>query len=121
MERSKMKQISPQSPVPTLRGDLVFSSRPTGAGAEVIHIRPIGYRDGTTLHGFELSLARMLDGRRSAQDVLTQANRIGLPLSLSALEGFIEHLEAHHLLARTAGEAAASVSPWSERVEWDPI
>lgn len=115
-----MKQLSPTDPVPVLRGDLVFSNRPTGTGAEVIQIRPIGFGQGTRLHGFELSLARMLDGRRSAQDVVNRATRLGLPLSVPALEGFLAFLEQHHLLARTAGEAASAVSPWSQRVEWDP-
>lgn len=115
-----MKHLSPTDPVPSLRGDVVFSQRPTGSGAEVIQIRPIGFGEGTRLHGFELSIARMLDGRRSAQDVVNRATRLGLPLSVPALEGFINHLQAHHLLARSPGEAAAS-SPWSERFEWDPI
>lgn len=116
-----MKHLSPNDPVPALRGDVVFSHRPTGSGAEVIHIRPIGSGEGTRLHGFELSIARMLDGHRSAQDVVSRATRLGLPLSVPALEGFINHLQQNHLLARTAGEAASPVSPWSERLEWDPL
>lgn len=116
-----MKHLSPTDPVPALRGDVVFSHRPTGSGAEVIHIRPIGFGEGTRLHGFELSIARMLDGRRTAQDVVSRATRLGLPLSVPALQGFITQLQQHHLLARTAGEAASPVSPWSERMEWDPL
>lgn len=114
-----MKHLSPTDPVPSLRGDVVFSSRPQGSGAEVIHIRPIGFGEGTRLHGFELSLARMLDGQRSAEDVVQRATHLGLPLSVPALEGFIAHLEAHGLLARNAAEAKRA-SPWMERFEWDP-
>src|SRR5262245_38743714 len=109
-----MKHLSPVDPVPKLRGDVVFSRRPLGSGAEVIHIRPIGYGETMRLHGFELSLARLLDGRRTAQDVVKRANRIGLPLSLGSLEAFIRHLQSHRLLARSAGEAASPVSPWAE-------
>ena len=116
-----MKQLSPTDPVPALRGDVVFSQRPNGAGAEVIHIRPVGSTDSARLHGFELSLARLLDGRRTAQDVVQRASRLGLPLSVPALQGFISQLEQHHLLARTAGEAASPISPWSQRLEWDPL
>jgi len=114
-----MNHLSPADPVPKLRGDVVFSRRPTGSGAEVIHIRPIGHGESMRMHGFELSLARMLDGRRTAQDVVGRANRIGLPLSLESLEGFIRHLQSHRLLARSAGEAASPVSPWSSRDAWD--
>ncbi|MBL8957325.1 MAG: HlyD family efflux transporter periplasmic adaptor subunit [Myxococcaceae bacterium] len=114
-----MNRLSPNDLVPKLRGDVVFSRRPTGTGAEVIHIRPIGHGESTRLHGFELSLARLLDGRRTAEDVVGRANRIGLPLSLSALDAFIRHLQGHGLLARSAGEASSPVSPWSLRDEWD--
>ncbi len=116
-----MKHLSPTDPVPSLRGDVVLSQRPTGSGAEVVHIRPIGFGEGMRLHGFELSIARMLDGRRSAEDVVSRASRLGLPLSVPALEGFINHLRAHGLIARTAGEAASAISPWSQRLEWDPL
>jgi hypothetical protein len=115
-----MRNLSPNDAVPPLRGDIVFSQRPQGSGAEVIHIRPIGAREGARLHGFELSLARMLDGRRTAQDVVNRATTLGLPISVPALQGFVNYLEAHSLLARTAGEAASAISPWRERVEWDP-
>ena len=116
-----MKHLSPTDPVPALRGDVVFSRRPTGSGAEVIYIRPIGYGESTRLHGFELSLARLLDGRRTAQDVVRRAARIGLPLTLPSLEGFIRYLQSHELLSRTMGEAASAISPWSERSEWDEL
>lgn len=115
-----MRHLSPTDAVPVLRGDVVFSGRPTGAGAEVITVRPIGAGSGARVHGFELSLARMLDGKRTAQDVVNQAARLGLPLSVPALEGFIGFLEQHHLLARSDAEARSAVSPWSERTEWDP-
>jgi biotin carboxyl carrier protein len=114
-----MKHLSPTDPVPVLRGDVVFSGRPTGAGAELVLVRPIGVGSGAQVHGFELSLARMLNGRRTAEEVVNRATRLGLPLSLPALEGFIRFLEQHHLLARSPMEAASAVSPWSERSEWE--
>jgi hypothetical protein len=116
-----MKHLTPTDAVPSLRGDLVFTPRPNGSGAEVVQIRPIGSNDRASLHGFELSLARMLDGHRNAQDLLNHAARIGLPLNLSGLEGFIDFLSERSLIARTAGEEATPVSPWAERTEWDPI
>jgi biotin carboxyl carrier protein len=63
----------------------------------------------------------MLDGHRTAQDVVDRAGRIGLPLDLHSLEDFIDFLGSHGLIARTEGEAASSLSPWAERIEWDPM
>lgn len=115
-----MKHLSPTDSVPSLRSDLVLSERPTGSGAEVIHLRPVGSRESAELHGFELSLARMLDGRRTVREVLTRAGQLGLPLTLAALEGFIGHLEGQGLLARDGRQVRGPVSPWNQRTPWDP-
>lgn len=90
--------LRPGSVVPPLRPDLNVTSPPTGTGAEVIDIHPLGSGEHTALHGFELSIALMLDGKRTADEVIGASARLGLPLSLEALEGFVRQLEAHRLL-----------------------
>lgn len=90
--------LSPHDVVPPLRGDLEPLPAPSGTGAEVITVAPFEGTGAMRMHGFEFSIARMLDGRRTAQDVLVSCKRLGLPVNLDALEDFLFQLETHGLL-----------------------
>jgi len=108
-----MRPLSPDDVVPRLRGDVLIADAPAGMGGELVDIKPNG-GDVMHLHAFELSLARMLDGRRRAQEVVDRAVQLGLPLGLPSLDGFIRELEDRSLVARGPGGA----SPWQVRATW---
>src|SRR5581483_2335811 len=110
-----MRPLSPDDVVPRLRSDVVIADAPAGMGGELVDIKPNG-GEVMHLHAFELSLARMLDGRRRAQEVVDRAVQLGLPLGLPSLDGFIRELEDHSLVARGPNGA----SPWQERAAWSP-
>ncbi|MBK7858335.1 MAG: HlyD family efflux transporter periplasmic adaptor subunit [Archangiaceae bacterium] len=92
--------LSPHDVVPALRDDLEPLPAPTGTGAEVITVAPMEGYGAMRMHGFEFSIARMLDGRRTAQDVLVNCKRLGLPVNLDALEDFVAQLRTHGLLGK---------------------
>jgi hypothetical protein len=108
-----MRPLSPDDVVPRLRSDVVIAEAPAGMGGELVDIKPHG-GDVLHLHAFELSLARMLDGRRRAQEVIDRAVQLGLPIGLPGLRGFIRELEEHRLVAIGGG----GPSPWQERTAW---
>src|SRR5947199_188845 len=110
-----MRPLSPEDVVPRLRSDVVIAEAPVGMGGELVDVKP-GGGEVMHLHAFELSLARMLDGRRRAQDVVDRAVQLGLPLVLPALDGFIRELEDHELVVHGAGGS----SPWQQRAAWRP-
>ena len=105
--------------VPTLRNDLNVTTPPAGTGAEVIKVGPAEGKDRMTMHGFEFSIARMLDGKRTAEDVMINCARLGLPLNLTALEGFLHQLQSHNLLTQDhEALRQRGVSPWLKRSPW---
>jgi multidrug resistance efflux pump len=86
---------SPHEVVPRLRKDLNISGPPTGTGAEVIRVGPAGSNDRVALHGFELSIALMLDGKRTLQDVVLNCEKLGLPVDPEGLARFIRQLKCY--------------------------
>jgi hypothetical protein len=74
-----------------------------------------------TLYEFELSIARMLDGRRHASDVIENGVRLGIPVDLDGLNKFIRQLWRYGFLA--LGEPPApqdgEEAGWGEREKWD--
>jgi multidrug resistance efflux pump len=70
------------------------------------------------MHGFEFSIARMLDGRRTAHDVIQNCERLGIPMDLRSLEGFLHQLQSHALISRAPGRGtpggARHRSAWSD-------
>ena len=116
-----MAHLSPRDVVPALRADLTVNRPPTGAGAEVIQVMPPGENAPRAMWGFEFSIARMLDGRRTAGEVVKGCERIGLPLDLAALEGFLHQLAARGLLADRAHPGVrAAAAEHRHRLTWSP-
>jgi hypothetical protein len=95
-----MSHLAPQDVIPQLRNDLNATPPPSGTGAEVIRVGPIGSDERMAMHGFEFSIARMLDGKRTAEDVMLNCERLGLPIDLPSLESFLAQLQSHGLIAR---------------------
>ncbi|MBL9037039.1 MAG: hypothetical protein JNG84_00865 [Archangium sp.] len=106
--------------VPAFRTDLVV--RRKSKGLYVVK----DPRSGTqaTVYDFEVSLARMLDGRRTAAEVVVNGARLGLPVSLETLGKFVRQLETSgFLLPRGLLPPAIEGAPtgsWAPREEWDP-
>jgi hypothetical protein len=105
--------------VPILRGDLEIVK---GASAGLFEVGAPTSGRHFTLYEFELSIARMLDGRRHASDVIENGVRLGIPVELDGLNKFIRQLWRYDFLAPpgsapvpTEGEE----SGWGERVKWD--
>jgi hypothetical protein len=104
--------------VPVLRGDLEIVK---GKSPGLFEVGEAGGRH-FTLYEFELSIARMLDGRRHASDVIENGVRLGIPVDLDGLNKFIRQLWRYGFLAQP-GSAPIPVegeeAGWGERVKWD--
>lgn len=109
--------LSPRDVVPPIREDLEASPPPSGTGAEVITVAPHDGRSGAMrMHGFEFSIARMLDGRRTADDVIANCQRLGLPVNLDALEDFLFQLKTHGLLSAVPVQGRKAGFNWAPEV-----
>jgi multidrug resistance efflux pump len=98
--------------VPPLRDDLAPLPEPTGTGAEMVSVAPVEGAGAMRMHGFELSIARMLDGHRTAEEVIANCQRLGLPVNIDSLEDFVHQLATHGLLgSRPVPKEALSWSP----------
>jgi multidrug efflux pump subunit AcrA (membrane-fusion protein) len=115
-----MTHISPNDVVPSLRNNVAFSWAPKGLGEGLLSATNIENGEELRMRGFEYSLARMLDGHRTAREVVAAAERLGLPLTFADLEGFLKKLDTYHLLGDGAAKLGEDeVSPWKQRQIWD--
>jgi multidrug efflux pump subunit AcrA (membrane-fusion protein) len=87
---------------------------PPGTGEDVLLVGPEDSTDRVALHGFELSIALMLDGKRTARDVILNCERVGIPLDVEQLDAFVHHLKRYGLLA---GRHPDSIPPRG-RARW---
>jgi multidrug resistance efflux pump len=102
----------PLEVVPRLRQDLEATAPPAALGAEVIRVGPVDSANRVALHGFEFSIARMLDGKRTLRDVVVNCEKLGLPIDPDALEGFIRQLKCYGFLARGHDAPQRGRDPW---------
>lgn len=110
---------TPSATVPKVRLDLQVSKVPEAQGIFLVR-DPVGGRT-FSLFDFELSVARMLDGKRTAQDVIDGANKIGIAVKLESLRDFVTSLRAYHFVDESGTAApAAEVGTWPKRKSWDP-
>jgi hypothetical protein len=73
------------------------------------------------LYDFEVSLARMLNGRRQALEIVEEGSRLGIPITLETLHTFLRQLERYGFLVPDDGrEAPVTEGPWDKRDSWDP-
>lgn len=116
-----MNRLTPRDPIPALRRDLDLGRVPLGVGAEVFRLRPGGGKPGELAPGYELSILRMFDGQRTADDVITNCERIGIPIDLEALEGLVRQAEAVGLLADAEHPGVGKPEPGApHRQAWTP-
>jgi hypothetical protein len=111
--------LAPADAVPVFRVDLTVEK---GAGAGLFEVTDPASGRHFTLYEFELSIARMLDGRRHASDVIENGVRLGIPVDLDGLYKFIRQLWRYGFLAPPGTPSppdAAREGDRPERERWD--
>jgi len=110
--------LSRQDTVPNLREDLVVARGDAPGQFEVKDPRGGGT---LVLYDVELSVARMLDGRRRVSELLENAERLGIPVDVDGLSRFVRTLERQRFLgprgsaAGTAGRSRPARKVWDAR------
>jgi len=104
--------LAPTDVVPALRSELKLMKR--SGGAEVYDPNT---RKTLTLNHLEISLARMLDGKRQVSDLIAAGERLGIPVNLESLTKFIQRLEEQGLLGAVAAGSASTT--WASRGQWE--
>ncbi len=100
--------------VPLLRSDLVITPSPASRGTRDVADPKTGR--SFTLYDFEVSIARMLDGRRTAGEVISAANRLGIPVTLVTLRTFLSQLRAYQFIDTEAVRDGDTT--WAPRRKW---
>lgn len=116
-----MAHLSPDDVVPALHQNVTFSDLPHGLGTGFLSVKNYLTGEDTYLRGFECSLARMLDGRRTARQMVDAAERVGLPLTLDDLDAFLKKLADRRLVGEQVRvPESIFASPWKVRRAWNP-
>ncbi len=102
--------------VPRLRSDLVVR-RPPNTRATVQVTDPATGQT-FTLFDSELSVARLLDGRRTAREAIDAATEVGVPASLETLRDFVRQLTTWRFIDARA--RADLQTTWPPRRCWAP-
>lgn len=101
--------------VPSLRPDLRISKLlPSG---EVFEVFDPKRGRGFSLLDFEISVARMLDGHRTAAQVIELATGLGIRVNLETLRGFLQQLNAYQFID---DRVKAGDTTWPKRTAWTP-
>ena len=111
-------QLSPSDVVPAFRQDLKLADPVQGAGEKLVTVADPASGKSMAFRGFELSIARMLNGQRTANEVVDAAAAIGLPISLEGLSGFVKKLKALGFLSHPLDGPVPKPTTWSQRREW---
>ena len=77
-----MPTLHPEARVPRLRRDLTIYDAPAGTGEGRVKVESPASGAIIELRGFELSIARMLNGTRTVNEVVQAAGQIGLPITV---------------------------------------
>lgn len=109
--------LKPEHIVPSMRSDLKIVAT-VGARSTYQVSDPAAHR-AFTLFDFEVSIARMLDGRRTAAQVVEAAATIGITLTVDSLRRFLLQLKAFKFLsAEPANIKRGAQTTWPMRAEW---
>jgi multidrug efflux pump subunit AcrA (membrane-fusion protein) len=115
-----MAHIAPNDVVPALRSNLAFSHPPYGLGTGFLSVKNVSNGEEFRMRGFEYSLARMLDGRRTAAEVVEAAEQVGMPVTIDDLDGFLKKLDEQHLVTPTpVVPDKDDLRPFEGREVWD--
>jgi hypothetical protein len=115
-----MQPLRMDEAVPQFRGDLKVARKGESKGLYEVTNPTSGKT--FTLYDFEVSIARMLDGRRKVSDVVEAAGRIGIPITLSSFQQFVRQLKAYGFVAANSEAAPqpgrVAGSAWAPRAQW---
>lgn len=111
-------QLNPTDVVPAFRSDLKLADPVQGAGEKLVTVADPVSGKSMAFRGFELSIARMLNGQRTANEVIEAAEAIGLPISLEGLQGFVKKLKGLGFLSHPLDGPVQKPTTWSQRREW---
>lgn len=99
--------------VPRMRGDLLIVQAPRSRS--VFHVKdPISNR-AFSLLDTEVTVARMLDGKRKVKDIVENASKLGIEVNLDSLQNFISHLKGYRFIDQDVEEGN---STWPRRKQW---
>lgn len=110
--------LNAEDVVPAFRSDLKLADPVQGAGEKLVTVADPVSGKSMAFRGFELSIARMLNGQRTANEVVDASSAIGLPISLEGLSGFVQKLKSLGFLAHPLDGPVAEPTTWGERREW---
>lgn len=99
--------------VPCLRRDLVIEKAPRSRS--VFHVTDPKSKRAFGLLDSEVSVARMLDGKRRVSDVIENAAKLGIEVTLDSLRHFISHLKGYRFIDQDIREGE---STWPAREKW---
>jgi hypothetical protein len=103
--------------VPLFRTDLCVAR---GASPGLYDVSVPGSERRFTVYEFELAIGRLLDGRRTAAEVVEHGVRLGIPVDLAGLHKFVRQMGHYGFLAPTGTPlAAGGGGTWAERDAWD--
>jgi hypothetical protein len=109
--------LAEQDVVPLLRADLLVARSKAPC---VFELRDPESGAALTVYEYELSVARMLDGRRRVADVIENGRRLGIPIDPVGLGTFIRQLAQQRFLSPPGWPPPSrSQRPWSNRQVWD--
>src|SRR3954464_14052811 len=107
--------LTPEDVVPAFRADLKLADPVHGAGEKLVTVADPLSGKSMAFRGFELSIARMLNGRRPAHEGLDAAGQNGLPPSLEGLSGFVKKLKSLGFLSHPLDAPVEKQTTWGER------
>lgn len=99
--------------VPRIRGDLLIVQAPRSRS--VFHVADPKSNRAFGLFDTEVSVARMLDGKRKVKDVIENAAKLGVEVSIDSLQHFISHLKSYRFIDQGMREGE---STWPARQQW---
>lgn len=99
--------------VPRIRGDLLIVQAPRSRS--VFHVADPKSNRAFGLFDTEVSVARMLDGKRKVKDVIENAAKLGVEVTIDSLQHFISHLKSYRFIDQGLREGE---STWPARQAW---
>ncbi len=112
--RRLKKTLLPDDLVPQFRSELTLTRTLSGS----YEVTNPDSGQTFALNEFEVSLARMLNGRRQVSEILEAGNRLEIPITIESLQKFIQQLEECGFLGSSDGPAADGKT-WPARGQWD--
>ncbi len=95
---------------PRLRSDLL--SRSSGADGGNLHeLQVPGSQSVCTLYDIELQVAKLMDGKRTLDQLVEAGRRLGLPMTQDQLEKFLRQLAAYQLIDNAEPLPPPSAAP----------